>query len=627
MDHSCRKMGKPERLVRPGKNNTQSPGGCGSVMQKYHFTESSSSRGDLVHPPAKLLPPFPPQSPTRLSQVEQTFQSVVGPFSHLNIPQRERCKLPSLDYSKADLMGRAVIKDRSTVQRGKRRRASVDVYVETTPLPHFRCLLCGLDCVRGDLLYAHLLILRHDFAKRYGLDGSIVRNEEQISVWTARLTCCRCGRRWESEVECLSANQHGCVQQKAAYLSAFLAPNDVVKQGLPFLCLFCCTEPNRPNQPSVRCGRGTTGFSKPQPLKLHESAMRFRSKLHLVVHILCRHAAQRKSGTCAECPLMQLNLPAEEEGGSERSFWYPEEDEVIRLGERVARYRRTKEHKQLQSQDDTLTASSESETDTLSPCQNSDNSILKRQGLQALEKHIDEYHLPNFEVLMWYMLHSMPTRANSSTARKHAMYSCPICDLNNYRMLPHISAMIGEDMSKSVGDLPAKHCHITSNAMLQAHVACYHAGAKELDSLLELCQVCETTDFMRLSSHAFSERATQTVQGSLRHLTRAGHVARLLNQFNQCVSQGRLDMESYHASLDWSTVCLFCWHRYAIHLGDSMTNLLAQCRLQTHLVVQHGALSYESSYKSCDVTLNGVRPCGWCGETMRLFGEEVKWTS
>ncbi|KAF6776522.1 hypothetical protein AHF37_03489 [Paragonimus kellicotti] len=468
-----------------------------------------------------------------------------------------------------------------------------------------------------------MLVLKHEFGASHGFDEVSTKPVDDLTEWSARLTCRRCGRRWDSEVECQNTNQHGCVQQKAAFLSGFLAPRELVKQGLPFICLFCCTEPTEKGI-GKRIGTGV-GCQKARPVKLYESAMRFRSKLHLVVHILCRHAVRRKNGMCAECPFVTTNFP-NEEGPVERAFWMCSA-EPSDLNLTQARQRTKPKWSLPNVQEDEPYSSSESEPETVSPNHHADYSILKREGLLHLEKHIDTEHLPNFELLTWYMSHSMPTRlaGGSAGARKAAMYSCPICDLNNYRLLPHLTALAGEDLFKYASDVQGKYCYISSNAMLQAHVACYHSGAKELDSLLEMCQVCETTDFMRISTNSFSERSTQRVQGSLKHLVRAGHVHRLQRQFDRCVNQGRLDSESIHVDLNWSTVCVFCWRRFAIHLGSSSGNLLAQCRLQTHLIVQHCAQSYEALPRSRRETVwGGIRPCGWCGDTMHVHTELEK---
>ncbi|KAA3681672.1 uncharacterized protein DEA37_0015195 [Paragonimus westermani] len=492
--------------------------------------------------------------------------------------------------------------------------------VESIPNSNFRCLLCGLNCDRGDVLYAHLLVLKHEFEVSHGSDEISTKSEDPLAEWSARLTCRRCGRRWDSEVECQNTKQHTCVQQKAAFLSGFLAPRESVKQGLPFVCLFCCTEPE---EKTISRRVGTrTGCQKTRPMKLHESAMRFRSKLHLVVHILYRHAVRRKSGMCAECPFVTTNFP-NEESTVERAFWTCSEEPPYPSLAR-AKQRTNPKWSMPSLQEDGLYSSSESEPETVSPNRHVDYSILKREGLLPLEKHIDNEHLPNFELLTWYMSHSMPTRlaGGSAGAHKTAMYSCPICDFNNYRLLPHLTSLAGDDLFRYASDVQSKYCYISGNAMLQAHVACYHSGAKELDSLFEMCQVCGTTDFMRISTNSFFERSTQTMQGSLKHLVRAGHVHRLKRQFDRCLNQGRLDSESIHVELNWSTVCVFCWRRFAIHLGSSSGNLLAQCRLQTHLIVQHCAQSYEALPPSRRETAwGGIQPCGWCGDTMHVHTE------
>ncbi|KAF7236169.1 hypothetical protein EG68_10902 [Paragonimus skrjabini miyazakii] len=576
------------------------------LVNNHHISDGPNSGGDQTHPPPIILPPHPPPN--------------TGTSFSVNLP-REQIILPQLDYRRADLIGRGTIPNRSTIKRVQKSIQSFsDVMVESIPNSDFRCLLCGVNCDRGDVLYAHLLVLKHEFEASYGSDEMSAKPENHLTESSTRLTCRRCGRRWDSEVECQNTNQHGCVQQKAAFLSGFLAPRELVKQGLPFICLFCCTEPEEKGI-GKRIGTGV-GCQKARPVKLYESAMRFHSKLHLVVHILCRHAVRRKNGMCAECPFLTTNFP-NEEGPAERAFWTCSAEQP-QPSLTPAKQRTNRKWSLPNVQEDELYSSSESEPETVSPNRHVDYSILKREGLLPLEKHIDTEHLPNFELLTWYMSHSMPTKLSggSAGARKAAMYSCPICDLNNYRLLPHLTALAGEDLFKYASDVQGKYCHISSNAMLQAHVACYHSGAKELDSLLEMCQVCETTDFMRISTSSFSERSTQRVQGSLKHLVRAGHMHRLQRQFDRCVNQGRLDSESIHVDLNWSTVCVFCWRRFATHLGSSIGNLLAQCRLQTHLIVQHCAQIYEALHHSRRETAwGGIRPCGWCGDTMHVHTE------
>ncbi|TGZ74040.1 hypothetical protein CRM22_001167 [Opisthorchis felineus] len=546
-----------------------------------HQNNSNGQAGDEIHPPANLLPPHPP--------------------SELSLPllypqaTKEHTKLPPLSLSKADYFGRTSFPNQSTLKRVRKRILQADAQTETVCVPQFRCLVCGLDCQRGDILYAHLLLLRHEFdaADNHSIDDA------SSAERSGRLSCRRCGRRWESEVEFLYSNQHSCVQQKAAYLSGFLAPSDSIRQGLPFICLFCCTEPQEKSARRSYPIRAQTGLTHKLPLKPHEAAMRFTSKIHLVVHILCRHAVRRKSGMCAECPLVKLESPTDEDGPEESAFW------CLRNHERKPKLPR------ILSVDSDI-SSSDSDAETLSAVRIVDYSMLRREGLQSIEKHIDEYHLPMFELITWYMQHSLSPQSMTSNTQRTAMYSCPICDLNNLRLLPKLSSISGEDYSSIFGE----YTPINGNAMLQAHIVCYHAGAKELDTLLEVCQVCETSDLVRIFRGTRPECSTENGQGASKHLSRSGHLYRLQCQFERCVSQGRLDSGSLHMNLDWSTVCLFCWRRYVTHLGSPMANLVAQSRLQAHLLVQHCAHFGEGRSRCCqELDTFRLRPCGWCGTT------------
>ncbi|KER26835.1 hypothetical protein T265_05970 [Opisthorchis viverrini] len=571
-------------------------------LEKTHrfpsnYQSNSNGQADNeIRPPAHLLPPHPPSEP---------------PFPLL-YPQttKEYTKLPPLSLSKADYFGRTTFPNQSTVKRVRKRILQVDAQTETVCVPQFRCLVCGLDCQRGDILYAHLLLLRHEFdaSENHSIGGTSLSSSSSSSDRSGRLHCRRCGRRWESEVEFLCSNQHSCVQQKAAYLSGFLAPSDSIRQGLPFVCLLCCTEPQENGARRSYPIRTQNGLIPKRPLKPHEAAMRFTSKIHLVVHILCRHAVRRKSGMCAECPLVKLESPTDEDGSEESAFW------CLRSHERKPKLLRILSV-------DSDNSSSDSDAETVSPVHSVDYSMLRREGLQSIEKHIDEYHLPMFELITWYMQHSSSPQSMNSNMQRTAMYSCPICDLNNLRLLPKSSSTSGEDYSSTFGECAP----INSNALLQAHIVCYHAGAKELDALLEVCQVCETSDLARMFRGTRPECSTEHAQGANRHLSRSGHLYRLQCQFERCVGQGRLDSGSLHVSLDWSTVCLFCWRRYATHLGSPMANLVAQSRLQTHLLVQHCAQLGEGRSRCCqELDTFWLKPCGWCGATASSREESGK---
>ncbi|GAA53172.1 hypothetical protein CLF_109701 [Clonorchis sinensis] len=466
---------------------------------------------------------------------------------------KEYTKLPPLSLSKADYFCRTTFPNQSTVKRVRKRILQADAQTETVCVPQFRCLVCGLDCQRGDILYAHLLLLRHEF------DSHSIGGASPSSERSGRLSCRRCGRRWESEVEFLCSNQHSCIQQKAAYLSGFLAPSDSIRQGLPFVCLFCCTEPQEKGARRSYPIRTQTGLVHKRPLKPHEAAMRFTSKIHLVVHILCRHAVRRKNGMCAECPLVKLESPTDEDGPEECAFW------CLRNHERKPKLPR------ILSADSDI-SSSDSDAETISAVHRVDYSMLRREGLQSIEKHIDQYHLPMFELITWYMQHSLSPQFMSSNTQRTAMYSCPICDLNNLRLLSKLSSISGEDYSSTFGE-----CNpINGNAMLQAHLVCYHAGAKELDALLEVCQVCETSELLRIFRGTRSECSIEHDQGK----------------------------------------------RYVTHLGSPMANLVAQSRLQTHLLVQHCAQFGEGRSRCCqELDILRLRPCGWCGATANSWEE------
>ncbi|THD23458.1 hypothetical protein D915_005956 [Fasciola hepatica] len=408
--------------------------------------------------------------------------------------------------------------------------------------------------------------------------------------------------------------RHGCVQQKAAYLSKFVIPDEAFgRYGLPFFCLLCCTEPTQLTPGQYRPIRKNTTV----PLTLCENAMRFESKLHLTVHILCCHSTRTQPGSCGECSF-HSNRPCKIEQVWDANKFWTEAPEPSKRKERC------------DARGDTESSSTDSESDVPRPIYRLHDSILGRQGLTNLEQHLDDIHWPLFKLLSWY-IKGQETVANRPRTE---VYSCPLCELIQIKQVLQNPDAQSDD-SIHGPSYPTRNRHSKqNNALLQSHIACYHAGSKQTDMLFGLCQVCGHTDSMR--SVGVEIRTTPRepyIHGSAQHLIRAGHVGRLQREFTRCVDQGRLSAHSVQCLFDWTTVCLFCWQRFTCQLGPNNRILHAQCALQTHLIVAHCTpiiLVGVSNSSSCSSTetirkaqiqhqAHGsgmiIRQCGWCGQT------------
>ncbi|CAL8069215.1 unnamed protein product [Calicophoron daubneyi] len=546
--------------------------------------KSDSAHRSLHHPPAPFLPPYPPprQGPRygllTLPPLLEKPRSFMKPKCGLTV-QKRSANLGSKTHKK------------------KFSNASVLVNTKET----FVCFLCGSHCSTGALLYAHLTILKHDVQP-----NSEMKGDDKVG-WITNYACRRCGRQWTNVMEGIEINQHGCVQQKAAHFNAVIMPRDGVRRGLPFICLFCCTEPDSSTAHFLQKPVTRTRAGK-QPLRLYESAMRFHSKLHLVVHILCRHAIRRRGRRCAECPFVNLRLDDEEEKYEEFEFWESVPLAPSPLKKPTGQLDDLKKVTEDNDRCNHVVSSSESESDVPRPCRTLyDYSILRREGLRSLEQHIDKVHVPVFETMYWYTKQFVNKESLSKP------YTCPICELNYARMecVPLTPTCNRE--------LRGKRDKFQSNSMLQAHVACYHAGAREIETLLGVCQVCGMVNFLQNPEGGGLEQYRRAVQNSFSHLQSAGHNQRLEEQFNRCVNQGRVTSGSFFQSLDWSTVCLFCWRRYTAHVMDPYSALLAKCQLQAHIIVQHTLYSGKGEgiqHRHRDCQYGEVRPCGWCGEVV-----------
>ncbi|VDK32614.1 unnamed protein product [Taenia asiatica] len=470
-----------------------------STCQKFGF-RPSTSHGRVPsnipqirrhRPPTHLLPPCPPPLPSLLV--------ITSPLPHppdlsaKRPPQRVRLRRipPSLGCVKKS--------DASTDTRDL--NANV----------RYICRLCGLNCLSGDLLHAHLLLLRHSSLPSHDI----------------LLNCRQCGAAWrlEDEDEEKRCQSHPCFLQKAAYFKNFLAPSKSIRQGLPFVCLFCCAEgmegEDFSRSISKRPPRRIT--RKSMPLKRCQAMARFVSKLELAVHIRYAHDPSRQPGRCPEC----RDFVCESRELPEIEFW-------------------------------------EASKSSPEPRPFSTDSILYREGLNPLELHIQNNHMESYEYLQW--LNSKRSRAvprdlaeKLFKSRTTWIYSCPLCQLHpfNTNSLKDFNTVQPE-----VG--------LPSNASLQAHIACFHsAGSNFFDWRFQACAVCG--DFNAASGY--------------KHLLKRGHVAYLKKYFSRALRQGRFAAVEGSESVEWRITCVLCWRRF--ESGDGKVDLRSECRLQAHLLSTH----------------------------------------
>ncbi|CAH8825327.1 unnamed protein product [Trichobilharzia szidati] len=586
-------------------------------------------------PPCQLRPPYPPindnnnYNNTKLSSaLDKT----------VNLPKINSNKQKS---SQQQQQQQKVVKSKKLLHKKVRKKGkkpnemmntSTDTLYDEMNSNNFICRLCGMNCLNSALLYAHLLIIEHRTkmtidklnTKNMGDDDDIYEKDNLYFI------CRRCGKQWQTRKLCHQGdvNQHWCIQQKVAHLTTIVFPKDSILYGLPFICLFCCYSSKKSirNVSRIRnCPQKSLSVTK-SPLKLYETCQRFWSKLHLVLHILCRHSVRRKPGTCAECGI--FNRPTFEDYTDESEFWKdsPSEQPI----KKSYSNKESKAKNCLADQSSEMSTSS-SESDDDNYCKNNNNnnrprssdSLLFREGLQNLEIHIDEYHLPQIELFSWLKLQYL----NRQNTEYDWIYSCPMCQLMISSNDDTLNALNKENQL----------CHrITSNAMLQAHIVCYHAGVSQIDSLLGNCQICclnhsntNTTD-NHISVVDFTSTCKKTSLSYNKHLIRAKHMKQLQNNYELAIQTGRIQqIDSLSMNeLDFTTTtCILCWKRFLLKPYDSLQCLYAQCRLQVHLLTTHCTYIGKRGLKQPrgkDYTLNGyynIQPCGWCGKTYESYHE------
>ncbi|EUB58626.1 hypothetical protein EGR_06509 [Echinococcus granulosus] len=442
-------------------------------------------------PPFHLLPPCPPPPPPQ-SSITLPLPNLPNPPAK-RLPQRVRLRrIPSSS---------------SCVKK-------VDASADTRDLHanvRYICRLCGLNCLSGDLLHAHLLLLRHS----------------SLSFHDILLNCRQCGASWrlEDEDEEKRCQNHPCFLQKAAYFKNFLAPSRSIRQGLPFMCLFCCAESMEGEDVSKgtlkRPPRRIT--RKTMPLKRCQAMARFASKLELAVHIRYAHDPSRQPGRCSECH----DFVCESRELPEIEFWEA--------------------------------SKSSSESRPIST-----DSILYREGLNPLELHIQGIHMESYEYLQWlnskrYRTVPRDLAEKLFKSRTTWIYSCPLCQLHPF------SSHSSKDFSTVQPEVG-----LPSNASLQAHIACFHsAGRSFLDWRFQVCAVCG--DFNAASEY--------------KHLLKRGHMTPLKKYFSQALRQGRFAAVEGSESVEWRSTCVLCWRRF--ESGGGKVDLRSECRLQAHLLSTH----------------------------------------
>ncbi|VDD75176.1 unnamed protein product [Mesocestoides corti] len=516
----------------------------------------------LQPPPPTLLPPYPPPPPRRFRNIssDYTLPRLPGSLSTKAKPLVQRKRVTQKTQRRNATV--SSVRERS--------RTSADACIGTEcPDPKsegYICRLCGFNCQTGDMLHAHLLLLRHTSINPTSLPG-------KLRLYDTNLSCRHCGVDWQLGKDETRAMNHPCLLQKAAYFKNILAPASKLRQGLPFVCLFCCAEEEATK--TRRIVRRNP--KKTLPLKRCHAAARFSSKLELAIHIRYVHDPTRESGHCPGCPTFVYDPPERHEP-PEFAFWYPHVNED---GGGVA-------------------------GPSPSPTRSTD-SILVREGLHPLDRHISDTHTEGYEYLAWLNCkhhRAGPTdlAAKTTKSRTSWVYACPLCQLHPFSVHPKNH------------DLALPEVGMSSNAALQAHIACFHpAGGSFLDWKLQVCAVCgEAVASTRPRNASWGCHG----EGDLtfpqqRHLLKRGHVGLLREQFVRAVRQGRILAMDVGEGVEWRNTCVLCWRRFE---DDGKVNLKAECRLQAHLLSTHCIFNMTTSKReSCGKQDFNVLSCGWCG--------------
>ncbi|VDL95560.1 unnamed protein product [Schistocephalus solidus] len=541
-------------------------------------------------PPTPYLPPHAPPQPDRYAAPPEPLKFPIIPCKPA---VRNRRPKP------ARVRGRSRLEPKSIIP------LRADVQTETDLLlgqPAFICRLCGLSCPSGDILHAHILLLKHSKAKEVLETGET--GDKKPTAKGTRLFCRRCGAFWNTaDKDDVKCHTHPCILQKAAYFKNFLAPESKISQGLPFVCLLCCAEregnsvASRRHPPPGR--RGPRRSNKKRPLRPHHTAARFASKLHLAVHIMYFHVPTRSHGHCSECPDFSYDFEKEELLEAER--WTREVPKSPLCHPAPALVAK-KQKPQCGA-----TSASEIEEDAHSgpPSPSpSSCSILEREGLHALDRHIEQDHTPLYEYLAWqFTKHGLSDVAvHTSRSRTSWIYACPICQIQPFTLMSSVDPLRKEKLARP-------EYGMSGNAMLQTHIACFHAaGTNFLDWKLQVCQVCGEA-----LADGGGMRGCET--GELtsppqRHLVRAGHLTRLKAFFSLAVRQGRLpEAGGWLQSVDWQKTCVLCWRKFGHGAEDHsrLGTLRAECRLQAHLISAHCVFGEERGEEKPTMA------CGWCG--------------
>ena len=444
-------------------------------------------------PPSHILPPYPPP-PTQIV----SSSAILSTLPELS----SKCPFQRRVYSR-----RSSSNSISLNAKG----IKIDVSVDTSDLQtniRYICRLCGLDCLSGNCLHAHLLLLQHT----------------TLSCRDIRLKCRQCGASWSLESDEKRIINHPCLLQKASFFKNCLAPAKNIRMGLPFVCLFCCTDYGyliKKEGSSRRLPRSRSMRRKVVPLKRCQAASRFSSKLELAVHIRYAHDITRQSGRCIECK----DFVCEEQERPEFEFW-----EIPEISQ------------------------------SRPP---STESILYQDGLHPLESHIQEIHVESFEYLQW--LNSKCNRGGPKNlaektlkSRSAWMYACPLCQLES-------------PSNHTSKDFKAIHPDVglPSNSSLQAHIACFHsAGSNYIDCKLRSCSICG--DLNAAMDH--------------KHLLTRGHLTPFKRNFSQALKHGRFATVDGAEDVEWRNTCVLCWRRFG---ERGKLDLRAECRLQAHLLSTH----------------------------------------
>lgn len=525
-------------------------------------------------PPAKLLPPHAP--PKLVHQKSFGYSSTLFP-SLIKVPLK-KTKVPRRTVS--------AVKRKSSLLRKSGRTVQISTCHEQQDT--LVCRLCGAGFSSGDMLHAHLLLFRHSAPE-------LVPNGDDKCRDTT-LSCRQCGVAWlavKDESKCLS---HPCLLQKAAYFKNILAPCLKIRQGLPFVCLFCCPEREedkpinnrrmparrRPPPSSMRKNKKKLSF------RMHQTAARFESKLDLAIHILYFHAPMREVGHCYEC--VKFNYEPEKTEPMEYQFWIndPSPPQSPRVLPKIT----------LKCHGDEKSSESEASIPSAPSPTPSSDSILERDGLHALDRHIEDDHAIVYKYLAWVFSKRGISDLSSHTSQNRTswIYACPLCQIQP-------STFSFKDKA------PRPEFGMSGNAMLQTHLACFHAGASFLDWKTQVCQVCGESV---LQDEHKSHESGELSSPRQRHIVKRGHLTKMKKQYTTAVSQGRLpEVGGWHHDVDWRRTCVLCWKKFGVRTDhDARARLRAECQLQTHLITTHCVFSQMGVGYREDVNLLS---CGWCG--------------